>query len=116
MSFDCEYCIRYHECGLEDEKNHGYNLRDNKPDCYTPDYTKQVPPWFDPATGCYRCSQHEASDCKKCGVVPFEEHRAQLFTQHAHWDAFFVCSHCGESVRQVLAKCPLCHARMDEQF
>jgi rubrerythrin len=48
--------------------------------------------------------------------VPFEEHRAQLFTQHAHWDAFFVCSHCGESVRQVLAKCPLCHARMDEQF
>lgn len=45
-----------------------------------------------------------------------EERRRLCSKQHAHWEAVFTCSHCGESVRQVLAECPLCHARMDEAF
>lgn len=33
--------------------------------------------------------------------------------KHAHWEAHYICSNCGEHVRTVVAECPFCHARMD---
>lgn len=33
--------------------------------------------------------------------------------QHAHWEAYYVCSNCGEHSSTVVAECPRCHARMD---
>lgn len=32
---------------------------------------------------------------------------------HAHWEAYYVCSNCGEHSSTVVAECPWCHARMD---
>lgn len=31
----------------------------------------------------------------------------------AHWEAHYVCSRCGESVRTIKKECPFCHARMN---
>lgn len=33
--------------------------------------------------------------------------------RHGFWEAYYVCSCCGETVRKVVAECPFCHARMD---
>ncbi len=37
----------------------------------------------------------------------------EVCTKHGHWDAYYVCSNCGEIVRVVVKECPFCHARMD---
>ena len=31
---DCRFCINYGKCGLEEEKDHLYNLRDGTSDCF----------------------------------------------------------------------------------
>ena len=63
---DCFYCIRRTECGVEDWKDHAYNLRDGTDDCFIPREDIIVPPWFDPRTECYRCMKHTYEDCMKC--------------------------------------------------
>lgn len=67
MIKDCEYCIHHGECGVEDWKDHAYNLRDrSETDCFSPRKDIQVPPWFDPHSECYRCQKHSYEDCSHC--------------------------------------------------
>lgn len=35
--------------------------------------------------------------------------------KHAHWNAHYECSNCGESVRTLQIECPFCHSIMDEE-
>lgn len=44
-----------------------------------------------------------------------EERRKWCQIKHAHWEAYYVCSKCGESVRILKRECPFCQAIMDEQ-
>lgn len=63
MLTDCKYCIRKNECGVEEWKEHSYNKRDGKKDCFSP---IQTPPWDNPTSECYGCTKHSMFDCEKC--------------------------------------------------
>lgn len=70
---------------------------------------------------CYRsggCGPYEMYSCNECPAskpnylnknskTPINEER------HAHWEAQYVCSLCGESVSTIKKECPSCHAKMD---
>lgn len=79
--FDCLYCVYYGKCGVEEWKNHAYNLRDGTEDCFVPRDDIIVPPWFDPRTECYRCMRHSANNCDKCNSQMAKEWLKQINTE-----------------------------------
>ena len=46
-------------------------------------------------------------ECRDCKFI-FDEEKA-----NAHWEAYYVCSNCGERSRTVKPECPFCHAKMN---
>ena len=64
--YDCLYCVYWSECGVDDWKDHAYNLRDGTTDCFAPRDGVVVPPWLDQRTECYRCMKHSYEDCSEC--------------------------------------------------
>lgn len=62
------------------------------------------------------CSFNDITNCAIRDYIHFEMEesiRDVDSRNHRRWEAHFVCSKCGETVRTVLAECPCCHARMD---
>jgi len=43
----------------------------------------------------------------------YNEGAEKVRMKHGHWEAYYVCSRCGETVRIAMKECPFCHARMD---
>lgn len=76
------------------------------------------------ATVTGRCQDYIYDDFDKCEMQgdemppkewPAEERRKWCQIKHAHWEAYYVCSKCGETVRTLKRECPFCQAIMDEQ-
>ena len=64
--YNCVFCVKTEECDLEQRKDHAYNLRDGKVDCFVP-HGETVPPWLNPfCDECYGCTTHTYDDCSVC--------------------------------------------------
>lgn len=56
-----------------------------------------------------QCGIRQKAVCKE---LDFSDYVVDL-QEHGHWEAYYVCSVCGETVRKIGRECPFCHAVMD---
>lgn len=58
----------------------------------------------------YVCDEQTEFICKSNDYCKFIADKEKA---NAHWEAYYVCSNCGEHSRTVKPECPFCHAKMN---
>lgn len=57
----------------------------------------------------YGCDAHTEETCRRNGYANY----VADIERHGHWEIYYTCSRCGETVREAVRECPCCHATMD---
>lgn len=61
----------------------------------------------------YHCDEQTEFICKYNNFCKYIEDTSNNNSKHGHWDVYYVCSICGETVQSTASECPSCHAKMD---